>query len=50
MIWIHKLFEFPLRKVLFYYGIVRCRPALNAKFDSSKFSLRPLELSPEHGF
>ena len=50
MIRIHQLFEFPLRKVLFYYGIVRCRSALKAKLDSSKFTLCPLELSLEHGF
>ena len=49
MIWIHQLFEFPLRKVLFDHSIIRYRPTLLAEPKSIYFGLCALELSSQNG-
>ena len=49
MIWIHQLFEFPLRKVLFDYRVIRNRPTLFAELESINFGLCALELSSQDG-
>ena len=49
MIWIHQLFEFPLREVLFDHSIIRHSPALLAELKSIYFGLCALELSSQNG-